>query len=132
MNRDHLRLVTANSAPCRVSLLESFSFAQVEGGMVILHNDKRISAPEALEAISKLLKPALIAHAAANADPLSISPHGGKGVVVETPRRRLPGDMGGDGLEAAEDPLFAENRHKRGYPAERPRPICAETVGDMA
>lgn len=121
MNRDHLRLVAANSAPCSVSRMETFSFATVEGGLIILHNDDRITAADALVEITKLLKPELLRSAPGAAD------------AELKLRHMLPGNMGGfDADRASEKPLFAESRHARGYSADRPGPICAETEGDGA
>lgn len=92
MNRDHLRLVTANSEPCVVTQMETFSFAQIDGGMIILHGDRRISPAEALVAITTLLKPALAGRS---------TYHDG----THRPQHRLPGDLGGDGLETIADEI---------------------------
>jgi hypothetical protein len=104
MNRDHLRVVADNgrkaSEPCQVHEMQSFTFAQFAGGMIVLHNDKRISATDAMVAVWKLLEPSL------RKDPRTAAAFERK------------------------QPLFQENRHERGYPADRPRPICAETEGD--
>jgi hypothetical protein len=51
MNRDHLRFVSDNSAPCVVSQMETVSFAQVEGGLIILHNDNRITPLAAVDVL---------------------------------------------------------------------------------
>lgn len=125
MNRDHLRVVADNgrkaSEPCHIHEMQNFTFAQFAGGMIVLHNDKRVSAPDAMVAIWKLLEPSL-----------RKDPRTAPALADKKPRGHLlPGDIGGYGLEA-EQPLFPENRHERGYPADRPRPVCAETEGDMA
>lgn len=118
MNRDHLRLVAANSAPCGVTRLETITFAKVEGGLVILHNEKRITPLAAMDVLLQLGEMAAIALDGPRSD-------------ERQNRRRLPGDLVGAEL-ADEDPLFPENRHQLGYPLDGPKPVCAETDGDGA
>lgn len=144
MNRDHLRVVSSTSAPSKVVQLETLSFAQVEGGLVILHNDKRITPSEALVALwtfARLLRPALLGNPT------------GKPEAELKLRRLLPGDMGGSeladeddagaepsanlrkvepGLDGAEQSFLRAGRHQRGYPINGPKPVCAETEGDMS
>lgn len=124
MNRDHLRVVADNgrrpSEPCSVTRLETITFAKVEGGLVIMHNDSIITPLAAMDVLLQLGAMAAIALDA-------LTPAASQ---LRDQRRVLPGDMGGPGIES--DALFPENRHERGYPVDRPRPICAETEGDMA
>jgi hypothetical protein len=118
MNRDHLRLVSRCEGPRAVTQMETLSFAQVEGGLIILHNDNRITPSQAVGVLAKMI--------------CMLQGWAAPGRAAAGPQRRfLPGDMGG-GETAEVQPLFAENRHQRGYPIERPRPICAETEGDMS
>lgn len=127
MRRDHLRLVSSTGGSCDVSRMDTLSLAQVEGGLVILHNDRRIAPPEAIDVLLKFTR---MLQALTNNTGLL------KGRV-------LPGELGGfeedlpDGaamlaVDRDAQPLFAENRHQCGYPVDRPRPICAETEGDCA
>ncbi len=117
MSRDHLRLVgqkgrpplrivARQESPLPVNRIDTFTFAHVDGALVVLHNDDRLSAAEAFAALTTLLREQLL-------PAIAISLGG---------RHVLPGDAGG-----------IEFYDCHPCPASTAaRPVCAETEGDMS
>lgn len=82
MKRNHLRVVTSQSAPCHVTHLGTFSFHQADGDLIILHNDNRVTPRQALIEIMKLIQPALENRVPPAEPAIAL-------------RRILPGEIGG-------------------------------------